>query len=333
MVFTHAVVGLGPSGIFTLACLPKQFLATTVVIEPAAVGGTLSSHYGSVVANIPKSEILGAFRKIPNWSAFPMLEKYGNDECPLLADVCRQMRALIADDLALVTHRTKRMTALQVSPAGWRIELDGEVLEAQKVFLCVGAEPKTLDLPVSHIPLHIALNKSLLEHYVSSIDKIVVIGTSHSGTLILKNLKTIGCSRSIALYKGQKPFRYARDGDTEGIKQEAATIADEIVAGKWGAYTPKLVSCDDFSAAYRAISDATHVIYAIGFEKPAMRYKTLHGEDKCLKFRPATNDFEDVRNLWGIGIGFPSLYTAPNGKQYPDVGFGGFIDVIQRLPM
>ena len=61
MVFTHAVVGLGPSGIFTLACLPKQFLATTVVIEPAAVGGTLSSHYGSVVANIPKSEILGAF--------------------------------------------------------------------------------------------------------------------------------------------------------------------------------------------------------------------------------------------------------------------------------
>lgn len=328
MVFTHAVVGLGPAGIFTLACLPKQYLATTVVIEPQAVGGSLAAHYGAVVANIPKSVILGALRKIPNWIAFPLLEKYREDECPLLADACRQIRALVAEDLACVTFRTKRMTALQVSPAGWRIAMEGEVLEAQKVFLCTGATPKTLDLPVPHIPLHVALNRSLLEQYVSPTDTIVVFGTSHSGTLILKHLKEIGCARVTALYKGKTPFRFARDGDTEGIKQESATIADEILAGAWGPNTPHLVSCDDFATAYRSVAKATHVIYAVGFEKPVMRYKTLHGEERCLQFRPATNDFEDVKHLWGFGIGFPSMYTAPNGNQYPDVGFGGFIDAI-----
>ena len=329
MVYTHAVVGLGPAGIFTLACIPKHALATTIVIEPQAVGGTLASHYGAVVANIPKSTILDALRKIPNWTAFPLLEHYREEECPLLADVCRQIRELIAEDLARVTFRTKRMTALQVSPAGWRITLEGEVLEAQKVFLCVGATPKTLDLPVPHIPLHVALNAPLLKHYISPADTIVVFGTSHSGTLILKHLKTIGCVRVTALHKGNTPFRFARDGDTEGIKQESAAIADEILMGVWGPNTPRLVSCDDFSAAYRAVLQATHVIYAVGFEKPTMRYTTMDGEERYLRFRPATNDFEDVHNLWGFGIGFPSLYTGTHGNQYPDVGFGGFIDAIQ----
>ena len=331
MVFTHAVVGLGPAGIFTLACIPKQYLATTVVIESQAVGGSLAAHYGAVVANIPKSVILEALRKIPNWTAFPLLEKYREDECPLLADVCRQIRALIAEDLLRVSFRTKRMSGLQVSPAGWRIDLEGEVLEAQKVFLCLGAAPKTLDLPVPHIPLHVALNRPLLEQYVSPTDSIVVFGTSHSGTLILKHLQTIGCARVTALYKGKTPFRFARDGDTEGIKQESAAVADEILGGKWDRNTPRLLSCDDFSTAYRAVSKATHVIYAVGFEKPAMRYKTLEGEERCLRFRPATNDFEDVQNLWGFGIGFPSMYTGTNGNQYPDVGFGGFIDAIKPV--
>jgi hypothetical protein len=331
MVFTHAVVGLGPAGIFTLACIPKQYLATTVVIESQAVGGTLAAHYGAVLANIPKSVILDALRKIPNWTSFPLLEKYRGDECPLLADVCRQIRTLIVEDLTYVTFHTKRMTALQISPAGWRITMEGDVLEAQKVFLCIGATPKTLDLPVPHIPLHVALNRPLLQQYVSPTDSIVVFGTSHSGTLILKHLKDIGCAKVTALYKGKIPFRFARDGDTEGIKQESATIADEILAGAWGSNTPQLVSCDDFATAYRAVAKATHVIYAVGFEKPAIRYKTIGGEERCLKFRPATNDFEDVKHLWGFGIGFPSMYTGTNGNQYPDVGFGGFIDAIKPV--
>jgi hypothetical protein len=207
--------------------------------------------------------------------------------------------------------------------------MGAEMLEAQNVFLCTGTKPKTLDLPIPHIPLHVALNPSMLGNYITSTESVVLFGLSHSGTLILKNLKTLGCQKVTALYKGDKPFRYARDGDTEGIKQESAAIADEITAGAWGAHTPKLLCYDDFSAAYRAVSDATIAIYAIGFDKPKLQYKTESGEIKPLIHVPETGRFEGVLNLWGFGIGFPSLYTAPNGRQYPDVGFGGFIDSIK----
>jgi hypothetical protein len=35
-----------------------------------------------------------------------------------------------------------------------------------------------------------------------------------------------------------------------------------------------------------------------------------------------------VAAMFGFGIGFPSKYTAPNGRQYPDVGVAGFLDAI-----
>ena len=334
MLLSHAIVGLGPAGILTLASIPKKFLATTVVIEPSALGGALATSYGTVVANIPKSKIVEAFHKVPNWATFPLLDKYGAEECPLLADIMKQMRLLIAEDLSRVILRTKRMTGLQqYSPVEWRIEMGDEVLEVQKVFLCTGAKAKTLDLPIPHIPLDIALNKTALEQYIGTEESIVVFGLAHSGTLVLKNLKNIGCSRVTGLYRGKKPFSYARDGDTEGIKQESANIADEIVANSWGSSTPQLVSTDDFAKAYRCVSEAKVAIYAMGFETPSWTYKSQSGEERKLIFRPATSDFADVQNLWGLGIGFPGLYTASNGKQYPDVGFGGFIDAIQKIPM
>ena len=333
MVLSHAIIGLGPAGILTLACIPKKYLATTVAIEPSAVGGALATSYGTVVANIPKSKIVEAFHKVPNWTTFPFLDRYGAEECPLLADVMKQMRTLVAEDLSRVIHRTKRATALQQCGNAWRIEMEDEMLEVQKVFLCTGAKAKTLDLPIPHIPLSIALNKTALEQYIGTEESIVVFGLAHSGTLVLKNLKNIGCTNVIGLHRGKNPFSYARDGDTEGIKQESAIIADEIVANSWGSSTPQLVSTDDFARAYRCVSEAKVAIYAMGFETPAWTYKSQSGEERKLIFRPATSEFVDVQNLWGLGIGFPGLYTAPNGKQYSDVGFGGFIDAIQKIPM
>jgi len=73
------------------------------------------------------------------------------------------------------------------------------------------------------------------------------------------------------------------------------------------------------------------VIYAIGFEEPRQEFTTKDGERRCLKFRAPTSDFEGVKQIWGFGIGFPSLYTAPNGVQYKDVGFGGFLEAIRKV--
>jgi len=331
MIYKHAIIGFGTAGILTLAFIPKQDLINTVIIEPAAVGGCLGTEYGNVVANITKDTIVKAFSRLPGWDISSVLVAYGPNDCPLLSDVCKDMRRCIAGDLKRVRYRTERMTDLIEMESHWTIKMNTEMLEAQNVYLCVGATPKTMDLPIPHIPLHVALNPDLLKRYISDTDRVVVFGTSHSGTLILKNLKDVGCRDVYALYKGAVPFHFARDGDTEGLKQESATIADDIVKNAWGDLSPKLFQTTDFGTSFRLVANATFVIYAIGFADPSIPYITKGGERQCLRFRPNTNDFETTSGLWGFGIGFPGLYTAPNGKRYKDVGFGGFIDAIQTI--
>jgi cation diffusion facilitator CzcD-associated flavoprotein CzcO len=326
-MYKIAIVGLGPAGIFTLALLPSEILASTIIFEKSAIGGDLATQYSAVSANIPKSAIIDAFRSIPRWAnaAFPFLDKYNDDDCPLLGDCVRQLRALIAPDVArAVLHITQITDYIHQSNGSWQLVSPIGLFETQKLVLCTGANPKTLDLPKPIIPLHIALNPKLLQDFVLPTDRIVVLGTAHSGTLVLNNLRTAGVKSLTAMYKGTTPFLYARDGHSEGIKQESATIADSIVADGWA----KTISLYDFASTHRALMEADSIVYAIGFERPALTYIADDGTRKPLLHNNTTAEF-NVANVYGFGIGFPMPYTGPDGKQYPDVGFGGFILAIK----
>jgi hypothetical protein len=136
-----------------------------------------------------------------------------------------------------------------------------------------------------------------------------------------------------AVYKGATPFVYARDGHPEGIKQESAQIADEIRAGAWGAETPRILSYDDFAAMYRAVHESTAVIYACGFEKGAVTV-SVDGESRVFH-HDGTRFVDAPPGLYGFGLGFPSFYSAADGKMYTDVGFGPFVAAIKSagLPL
>jgi cation diffusion facilitator CzcD-associated flavoprotein CzcO len=327
-MFKIAIVGLGPAGILALAHLPPEMQSKTVVFEPAALGGALATDYAAVVANLPKSVIVAALRAVPAWAAapFPHLDKYSDDQCPVLNDVVRQLRDLIAPDLARATFHSARVVKYVLRSIGtalaWQLTTTtGAMFEVQKLVVCTGAVPKVLDLPKPVIPLSAALTPALLPNYITSSDRVVVFGTAHSGTLALKNLRAAGVSRLTALHKGATPFQFARNGYTEGIKQESAAIADDLLATDrpWAT----LVSLDDFATAHRAVAEATAVVYAIGFDRPAPTFTAPDGTQAPLI--PGTTP-----NVFGFGIGFPALYTAPNGAQYPDVGFGGFVAAIKE---
>ena len=160
-------------------------------------------------------------------------------------------------------------------------------------------------------------------------EQVVVFGTAHSGTLVLKALRNVGVQRIVAVYRGASPFRFARDGDTEGIKQESAAIADEILAGGW-ADVLTLVPTSDVGGVQRALLGADAVVYSIGF-RPSLSFPVL--DEGGGRIEPAAIGACRVPGLFGFGIGFPSFYTAPNGTQYPDVGFAGFIDAIIASPL
>jgi hypothetical protein len=327
-MYKIAIVGLGPAGILLLAHLPPEIHKDVIVFEPSAVGGALATEYGAVVANITKTIIITAFRAVPRWASaeFKHLEKYSDAQCPLLSDVVKQFRELIAPDLRSVAYHTSRITKYERTGATWKLTANHKLFEVQKLALAVGAVPKILDLPTPVIPLPIALNPPLLSTYVSQGDAVVVFGTAHSGTLALQNLRSAGVKKLTGIYKGATPFQYARDGFSEGIKQESATIADDLVAARWA----DLIPLSDFSAAHRAVAEATAVVYAIGFTSHGATYFS-NGEEK--PFFSGGSASPEI-NAWGFGIGYPSPYTGPDGKQYPDVGFGGFVAAIQAaLPI
>lgn len=319
-MFKIAIVGLGPAGIFALAQIPPQMQRETVVFEPSAIGGALATDYASVVANLPNSVITAALREVPAWASapFPHLDKYSNETCPRLGDVVRQLRELIAPDLARVAFHSSRVTKYTRSEhATWKLETStGSMFEVQKIVICTGATPKTLDLPKPVIPLAASLTPALLPNYVTSSDSVVVFGTAHSGTLALKNLREAGVKNLVGLHKGTTPFLFARDGHSEGIKQESAAIADDLLATHWA----RLISLDDFAAAHRAVAEASAVVYAIGFERPAPVFTDSEGGVKPLIGAP---------HVYGFGIGFPAPYTDTNGATHPDVGFGGFVSAIK----
>ena len=303
-MFKLAIVGLGPAGIFTLASLPESILSEVLLIEKGCICGDLATQYGSVIANISKSEIISTFTSIPRWSlaTFPELDKYQNTESPPLSVVCEILRKLSRPDIEKAHLHTCVCKGLEHAPqGGWMLQTSAGTFMAKKVILCLGGTPKTLDLPVPSIPLSVAIG-SQLTNFISPADTIVVFGTSHSGTLILKNLKMLGCTSVYAVHKGPPKFK-------DGLKQEAANIVVEIQAGAWGPYTPTFIEYSDFAALYRIVKKAHAVIYAIGFEP-----RTIPGP------------------LWGpTGSTGPTLYRF--GADMPAAGFTKFIqEITAALP-
>jgi len=325
MPYQYAIIGFGPAGIFTLASLPEHLLHNTLVLEENVVGGDLATFYSGVKANITTKDIVTALRKIPRWSEnkLTFLLPYEDNECPLLSDVSKQIREWIIPDVKKARFHKTKMNMLVETSDHWKIQTDHELFEAKKVILCIGSKPKTMNLPKISVPLQVALSVNQLRSFVSPTDKIVVFGCAHSGTLILKNLKELGCSKVTAIYKGKTPFQYARDGIQGGIKQESASIADEIVAKAWNEYTPKLLSFDDFPTIYRTVSDADIVIYSIGFESNNVRYTTKSGLIQHLEHNSTDSRFQGVAQIWGFGSAFP------RHNPYPEISFKGFIDAIQ----
>lgn len=328
-MYEYAVVGLGVAGLLVLAHLPAT--TNVLVLERGMVGGALATDYAHVMANIPSKALAATLRRLPGCAsaALPFLDGIGGDECPILSDLVKQLKALIAPRLKQVTYRSTSVTRVEREKEGWRVTGETGSWLAKRAILCTGAAPVTMDLPIPHVPLPIALSPLALSRTLDKGARVVVFGTAHSGTLVLKALRDANIQGVTAVHRGPVPFRFARDGDTEGIKQESAVIADEILAGSWPGLT--LVSTEDVGSLQRALLNADAVIYNIGF-RTYLNFPVLDGSGLAVSSETiVARKFPD---LFGFGIGFPSLYTAPNGKQYPDVGFAGFIDaIVGSLPL
>jgi hypothetical protein len=195
-------------------------------------------------------------------------------------------------------------------------------INATRVLFAQGSVPKQYDIPIPSIPLEVALDSERLKSYISPSDQVVVLGTNHSGTLVLKNLAEAGLKNIIGVYKKSKAFIWARDGEYEGLKLDGAAIADAICAGEYP--TIRLISYENVSDMVKATRGATWLVYAVGFTlNTDIRITNDNTDVPITGYDATTGALKGVPNAWGFGIAFPS--QAPDGVHF-DVGISSFLE-------
>jgi hypothetical protein len=313
------------TGLSLLLLLVKNGVdpATITLIDPHFDGGDLARKWGPVRSNTPWSKTVFALRRQGISPDIPDLS--GTTTLSEIADLFRRLTDPIP---------CKRITGFVTSAHytsdtdQWSLSCES-VLQAKSIFITCGSDPKILDLPLPSIPLECALDLNRLKTRINpTTDSIVLFGTMHSGTLVMKNLNALSV-KTTAFYTGSTPFIWDRDGAYDGIKEEAAHIADDIVAGRYVSIT--LAPVSDTSTLIRSTTNATHAIYAMGFAPRPLRITVDGTTVDSTTYSGTTGALTHAPRAWGFGIAYPNL--APDGLHW-DVSVAAFLNHIEvQLPI
>jgi hypothetical protein len=327
--YQYCIVGFGLAGqLLLLELLQRNInINNLCILDKNFLGGSLATHYGSVVSNTPWWKTKKALAIYSTWSVEILKEGdslFSENECmpvKTIAEFClKTTSAAIALTGKTPEKITTSVTEIQREAEVWKISHSFGSLTCQTLFLTHGALEKQLPLEKPSIPLSIALDKQRLQQYVSAEkDKLAVFGTAHSGTILLSHLQELGIPTT-AIYNTPTPFLFARDGHYDGIKEGSEKIAESILQGS---YTNlKLISWNDPLEVYKALQKTTKVIYSIGFKPRPIGHMKLEYDSKTAKVGHEPN-------CYGFGIAFPGI-TEHNGQKYSDVSVLSFQEQIQR---
>ena len=320
------IVGAGVAGLLLLhffeynGILPDKI----TIIDPYFDGGALFRDWGFVNSNTKWEKTLQAISLL-HPQAIPKESEILNETTPLYK-ISKFLSKSIEDYLKKTNIICGFVKKAYLRDGKWYIELQsGKAVVSKTVFFCTGAKQKTLDLPIPTLPLSKALYLPSLTSIVEKKHTVLVFGTMHSGCLVIQNLNSIGCTIK-AIYKGDKPFLFARDGEYDGIKEDAEGVADAIQKGDFK--TTELIQLSDFQKVGAAIRRADWCIYCMGFEiNQQYEIQDESGQSFFLKsYDPQTGKLP-LSNAWAFGIACPN--RAPDGIHY-DVSVLSFATHIQN---
>jgi len=327
------IIGAGASGILLILLLHqnKVTMRDVVIIDPHFDGGSLQRSWGSVLSNTTWAACLGAIQtylpsyKIPDWA----LRLSPDSPTPLdkIAELLRFLSQPVFSSCKIIKGFATKV-AWNSGTSLWTVETDyGIHIQSSAIVFAQGSLPKYLNLPIPSVPLSCALDPIQVQRYIKDTDRVLVFGTSHSGTLILKNLVDCSAESIVGIYKGTKPFVWARDGAYDGIKMEAATIADSIMQNKYPSV--KLVPFENTFELMKESRGATWVIYAMGFMPDTAIKAYVDCEEISLtSYAPHTGCILGAPKAFGLGIAYPS--SAPDELHY-DVGISSFLEYFNKL--
>lgn len=321
-MYDIAIIGYGITGMLTLAILQQSGfnLSKVCVIDPYYDGGALMREYGSVVSNTPLSKLITALQSIkPEYTIPEEYSSYDVNKITPLYVLTNIIKDFTKSFLKEVDKYETKVININ-NEVDYTLETEnGNTIKSRSIICCQGSSPKKLSCDIPIIPLHVALNPEILKQYVKPNDKIIVFGTAHSGTLILENLHTLNI-QTTAVYKSKVPFLFAKDGEYDGIKEEAERIASQILNNE---YTKlKLLNINEIDKVIKALKGADWVIYSIGFEAQKIR-----ANFDITKYNSTNGKILGIEKAYGFGIAYPSL--APDSI-HVDVGVPSFVEHIQK---
>ena len=325
------IVGAGATGLLLLLLLQEAGvdMSTITIIDPHFDGGDLARRWTAVVSNTPWSKAVNSLKAACPSLTIPDIHPLENTT-PLI-EIAHLLRNLAASPLKNVRQIQGHVIQSNYDSGNklWTTTVESNAviqqLQTQQLVITIGSEPKTLDLPIPSIPLEIALDASRVKHYVKKGDKVIVFGTMHSGALVIQNLTALG-TEVTAYYKNDTPFYWARDGSYDGIKADAADIADNIVAGT---VKVTLVSTKDTAKVIRTSHDVQWVVYAMGFSPRNLQISVDGHSQSSTEYDGQTGRLVKAP-AWGFGIAYPN--RAPDGIHW-DVSVASFLEHMkQQIP-
>ncbi len=324
-MYDICILGAGITGLSLLLLLHedgKLPLSRIAIIDPHFDGGDLARRWTSVNSNTPWSKSLDAVRQAcPSLAIAPSISSIPPHHTTPLVKIAELLRTSAAPLLRQCRQVQGWATRTEYSHADkrWTIQVNSAApIHAKVIVLAHGAEPRTMNLPIPSIPLEIALDAGRLRQYVSPGQRILVFGTMHSGTLVMQN--GVDCSATVVgLYNTAQPFTWDRDGAYDGLKADAATIADKIMAKQ---LEVELVHVQDTAAVIRASATADWVVYAMGFQPRRLSLYVDGAERDATLYDGATGALKDIPAAWGFGVAYPN--RAPDGVHW-DVSVAAFL--------
>jgi hypothetical protein len=326
-MYDIGIVGYGVATLSLLLVLSQQSIPLRVVIfDPYFDGGNLHRHYCSVRSNTTWRQFLETVEKYCSPILLQNLRSLNNpDEVTTLKVLVRNFLKVVKSSVAasnlqicLISREVKTIRECEV---GW--DFENGLANAKTLILNYGSKPRSLGYAKPILQLDSVLNGSDLPCLPG--EKVMVFGTAHSGTLCLDRLHSLNLD-VIAVHNGHNPFKFARDGFYDGIKQDSALIADRLRD------KIKFISSSDEDSVRAELLRADWVLYACGFNRANEHLKIFNkenGEIDVNKYNSETGLIENGRNIFGFGIAYPNSNIV-NGRTYFDVSLPSFMQHIEK---
>ncbi|WVF68103.1 hypothetical protein IAT40_002866 [Kwoniella sp. CBS 6097] len=304
--YEAVIIGAGPGGLATIISLIDGGLTDILWVDRSFGGGRLNELYREISSNTKVGIYLDAVESsatcnkiissTPSPNAVDELQSIDKEETcqlSLAGDLIKLLEAGVVK-IKGIEKFVGQVDEACYDDGHWNVSLPSHssltTAIAPRLFLCTGSHPIVPDPPIHqrfapNLKV-LDLDQCMLKSKIPSLfsdrmqDEITVavIGNSHSGILVCRNLYEVSQETDLDIKilnfrrRGIKYAEYREDGivyDNTGLKGATADWAKEVMDN--AVHPPSSIEQidlgDDEDKIYEArLRECTHIIYAVGYE-------------------------------------------------------------------